>query len=79
MTPYTSENKGTYRNCENVVGFGRHKPKWKIVHSGHLIDPIVEKWPTHRIIKNSNKKFRKLIFVAKFICMYKIKIKGTLK
>jgi hypothetical protein len=76
---YISENKGTYRNCEYVVGFGSHKPKRRTLHADHIRDPRVQRWPTHRIIKELQEKFGKHVFITKFICRYKTKMKGTLK
>jgi hypothetical protein len=48
--PLTSESKITYKNCENVVGFGSHKPKRKTLHADRFRDPGVQRWPIHRII-----------------------------
>jgi hypothetical protein len=73
----TSENKEIYSICENVVGFGSNKPKQRTLHAGHLRDPRVQRWPTHRIKKNCKKRFGKHAFIAKFICRYKMKMKGT--
>jgi hypothetical protein len=47
------EIKG-HRFCENVVGFGSHTPKRKIVYAGHLRDPIVHAHP-----KNNKRIARK--------------------
>jgi hypothetical protein len=65
----------THRNCENVVGFGSHKPKLKTLLAGHLRDPRVQRWPTDEF----QEEVKKHVFITKLICRYEIKMKGTLK
>jgi hypothetical protein len=71
--------KGTFRNCENVVGFGSHKPKRRTLHAGHLRTHWSKGDSPTELLKNCRKEFGKHAFITKFIYRYKTKMKGTLK